>query len=381
MTVKLYEQDAYTKTFDAVVLSCAPCQDRFAVVLDQTAFFPEGGGQPADRGVLGGAAVLDVQIENDIIVHTVGAPLEVGTSVCGVIDWECRFSRMQHHTGEHVISGLLHTMYGLDNVGFHLNDALVTLDVNGALTPEQIAATEFAANRVVYENRAVTASFPSPDELPMLSYRSKLDLTDGVRLITIDGVDVCACCAPHVAHTGEIGLIKIIGAMPYKGGMRLEMVCGERAFADYAMLHGGNAAMMRLLSAPREQVLAFVQRDHETIASLREEIAILNDRLALAQLETHTAGKTVCAFTKDASAQSLRVCAEHVGNADGLCAVFSLNTDGTVGYALAAPQGDVRPTVKALNEAFGGRGGGKPAFAQGTLTAAKEDILAFFEKP
>lgn len=379
MTVKLYEQDAYCRAFEAVVLSCEPCKRGFAVVLDRTAFFPEGGGQPADRGTLGGAAVADVQIENGIVTHTVECPLTAGETVHGEIDWPCRFARMQHHTGEHLISGLLHTLYGLDNVGFHLNDTLVTLDVSGPLDAQQIAAAELAANRAVYENRAVTACYPLPAELPTLTYRRKLDLTEGVRLITVEGYDMCACCAPHVKRTGEIGLIKIVGAAPYKGGMRLEMVCGERAFADYAMLHGANGELMHLLSAPRGQVAAFVRREHDTVASLREEIARLHDRLALAQLETVALDGVVCAFTRDASAEALRACVEHVGNAEGFTAVFSLCDDGTASYALAHPHGDVRETVKALNAAFNGRGGGKPAFAQGRLTADKEALLTFFK--
>lgn len=378
MTIKLYEQDAYMRVFDATVVSCEPCKESFAVTLDQTAFFPEGGGQPADGGTLGDAVVQNVQIADGVIVHTTDRPFAVGERVRGVLDWETRFSRMQHHTGEHVISGLFHTMYGLDNVGFHLNDTLVTLDVSGALGAEQLAAAELAANRIVHENRAVTARFPSAEELPTLVYRSKLDLIQNVRLITIEGCDVCACCAPHVSRTGEIGLIKIIGAMPYKGGMRLTMLCGERAFADYARLHAANAELMHLLSAPRDKVVDFVANEHVALSNLRAAFVRLQDERALERLEVVRLDGIVCAFTRDASATALRACAEKLASYEALTAVFSLSDDGTARYALRASKGDVRGIARALNEAFDGRGGGKPDFAQGQLTADRADILAFW---
>ncbi len=380
MTIKLYEQNAYLQAFDAMVLSCIPHDRGFAVVLDQTAFFPEGGGQPADGGALGEATVRDVQMKNGIIVHTVDKALDVGQTVRGVIDWEMRFARMQHHTGEHLLSGVLHRLYGVENVGFHLNDTLVTLDTSLALSSVQLAAAERTVNRAIQENRRVTAAYPSAEELPTLAYRSKLDLTEGVRLVTIEGYDVCACCAPHVATTGEIGVLKIIGAMSYKGGMRLTMVCGMRAFEDYAALHNANTALMSLLSAPREQVAAFVQREHDTLDAMRAEIKQLQDALALSRLEIVTSGTTVCGFTQDATADALRVCAEKVKRPDGLCAVFSLSADGTVSYLLTHENGDVRDMVKALNTAFDGKGGGKPTMAQGRLRAERDALLAFFSE-
>ncbi len=380
MTIKLYEQDPYLQVFDATVLSCTPHECGFAVVLDQTAFFPEGGGQPADGGTLGEATVRDVQIKNGIIVHTVDKALDVGQTVRGAIDWETRFARMQHHTGEHLLSGVLHRLYGVENVGFHLNDTLVTLDTSLALSSEQLADAERTVNRAVQENRRVTAAYPSSEELPTLTYRSKLNLTEGVRLVTIEGYDVCACCAPHVATTGEIGVLKIIGAMSYKGGMRLTMVCGMRAFEDYATLHNANGALMSLLSAPREQVAAFAQREHDTLDAMRAEIKQLQDALALSRLEIVTSGTTVCGFTQDATADALRVCAETVKRPDSLCAVFSLSADGTVSYLLVNENGDVRDTVKALNVAFDGKGGGKPTMAQGRLRAERDALLAFFSE-
>lgn len=380
MTIKLYEQDAYLQTFTATVLSCEQTKKGFAVVLDQTAFFPEGGGQPADTGTLSEAAVTDVQIRDGVITHTVEVPLVVGEPVKGDLDWNTRYARMQNHTGEHLVSGLIHALYGYDNVGFHLNDSLVTLDVSGTLAESDIRAVEIAANRAVYENRAIFATYPTPEEIGHIDYRSKLDLTEGVRLITIDGYDVCACCAPHVRQTGEIGVVKILDAVPYKGGTRLSMLCGLPAFRDYRMLHESNRTMMRLLSAPREQVASFVQRDHDTITALRAEIRALSEQLANAQLKIVQTAGAVCGFTKDASFDALRTFAEQHTEGGKLCAMFSDTGDGTMSYFLYVPEGgDIRDTVKAMNAAFSGKGGGKPHYAQGKLTATRDDIVGFFE--
>ncbi len=379
MTIKLYEQDAYLRKFTATVLSCEPCKKGFAVVLDQTAFFPEGGGQPADCGTLGGQEVLDVQIKDGIITHTLKNPLTVGDTAEGELDWDIRYARMQNHTGEHLLSGLIHRVHGYDNVGFHLNDSLVTLDVSGPLSESDIVSLETAANRAVYENCEIYATYPTPEEIGDLDYRSKLDLTEGVRLITIDGYDVCACCAPHVKRTGEIGLIKILDAIPYKGGTRISMLCGLPAFEDYRMLHEGNRTMMRLLSAPREQVADFVQRDHDVITALRAEIKALSEQLASARLEIVQTCVAVCGFTKDASFDVLRTFAEQYSEDGKLCAMFSLSDDGNASYFLYVPEGgDIRDTVKAMNTAFAGKGGGKPHYAQGKLTATKEQLTAFF---
>ncbi len=380
MTIKLYEQDAYMQTFKATVLSCEPCKKGFAVTLDQTAFFPEGGGQPADVGTLGGEEVLDVQIKDDIITHTLNHPLTVGETVEGVLDWDVRYARMQNHTGEHLVSGLIHAAHGYDNVGFHLNDSLVTLDVSGPLSEHDIGLIEMSANRAVYENRAIYATYPTSEEIGDIDYRSKLDLTEGVRLITIDGYDVCACCAPHVKTTGEIGLIKILDAVPYKGGTRISMLCGLPALRDYILLHENNRTMMRLLSAPRDQVAEFVQRDHDTITALRAEIKALSEQLAAAQLQIVETDGAVCGFTKDASFDALRGFAEKHSDAHKLCAMFSEAGDGSMSYFLYVPEGgDIRDTVKAMNATFSGKGGGKPHYAQGKLTATRDEIVAFFK--
>ena len=234
MTTKLYDQDSHCRTFSAQVFSCTPVQGgQWHIVLDQTAFFPEGGGQPGDQGTLDTVRVLDTRERGDAIVHITDGPLTPGTSVTGELDWALRFARMQCHSGEHVLSGLAHSLYGCTNVGFHMGEDQVILDFDKELTPQQLTVLEDRANQIITENRPVTARYPAPEELAALDYRSKLDLTEQVRIVTIAGCDVCACCAPHVTCTGEIGLVKLVDAMRHRGGIRLWMVAGRLALADY----------------------------------------------------------------------------------------------------------------------------------------------------
>lgn len=379
MTVKLYDNDAYIKEFEAQVVSCESHNNGYLVVLDKTAFFPEGGGQQADTGTLGEAKVLDVQEKDGIITHYTDKALPVGESVQGTLDWEQRFSRMQSHTGEHLVSGLLHTMYGYNNVGFHMSKESLTIDTSGMLTEDDIARLELCANKAIYENREVTACYPDAETLKSTDYRSKLDLTDGVRLVTIDSYDVCACCAPHVHRTGEIGVIKIIGAIQYKGGTRLEVACGINAFMDYQRLHNQNKEMMHLLSASRDKVLEFVVKDHDTIGLQKAQINALNTQLATANLSTEIISDTLCGFTKGASFDDMRALTNDNLNKASICAFFSETDEGEYSYVIASNSIDVRDLVKELNTTFNGKGGGRPQYAQGKISADKSSITDFFK--
>ena len=380
MTIKLYENDAYIKEFDATVLSCEECKDGYLLELDKTAFFPEGGGQQADTGFINDTKVSDVQIKNEVITHKVDKAFTVGETVTGKIDWDVRFPRMQGHTGEHLVSGIIHTMFGYDNLGFHMSEKTMTLDPSGILTDEDIKEIERKANIAVYENREVTAYYPDPSTLESLNYRSKLDLKEGVRLVNIDGYDTCACCAPHVSRTGEIGLIKIVDYIQYKGGMRLTMVCGINAFEDYSKLHDDNKAMMHLLSASRDKTLEFVTRDHEVIGAQKAEINRLNAELSKANLDIVTLGSTLCGFTKGASFDDMRAMVnDNLEKADKV-AFFSEGDNGDFSYIISSSTLDVRDTVKTLNEKFSGKGGGRPNYAQGKIVADKASIISFFEE-
>ena len=285
MTKKLYDLDSHRRDFTAAVLRCDADGERYAVVLDQTLFFPEGGGQPADTGVLGGARVLDVQITPEAIVHYTDAPLMPGAQVRGEIDWPQRFRRMQGHSGEHIISGLIHSEYGLDNVGFHLGQDTITMDYNGELTWPQLMHIEQLANEAVYRNVPVRTEYPSTERLAQMTYRSKLDLTEDVRIVTVEGYDVCACCAPHVSCTGEIGAIKFTSVMRHRGGIRVTILCGADAEVDYREKSAQIAALSAQLSVRQSDVVPAVQRLLDEIVQLKAAAAELENRLNTQRLQ------------------------------------------------------------------------------------------------
>ncbi len=378
-TIKLYENDSYIKNFTATVISCEEKYGAYLVVLNQTAFFPEGGGQDADKGKIGDADVLDVQIKNDIIYHKVNKSFNENEEVTCTLDWETRFSRMQNHTGEHIVSGVIHSLFGYNNVGFHMNDTLVTLDVDGPLSEEDIKTIELKSNKAIYENKNIKAIYPTAEELPQYDYRSKLDITEGVRLIEIEDYDLCACCAPHVAKTGEIGIIKIVGFIPYKKGTRIEMICGLLAFNDYSNLHTTNKAVMNMLSAKRFEIAESVERIQNELGSARMENKKLLSELANLKMEKHINGNTVCVFIDSVSYDELRNCSNTLIQEFEYCYLFSNTDDDNYIYVVSSKENNVRELVQNLNKAFNGKGGGRDTYAQGKITGAKESILEYLK--
>ena len=377
MTTKLYENEQNLASFTATVLSCAACEGGFRVVLDRTAFFPCEGGQGADHGTLGGVNVLDAAIEGGVVTHLVDAPLPVGATVLGEVDPVRRRRHMQVHTGEHILSGTLHAMYGATNVGFHLGETEVTLDIDLALSEAELAAAEEAANRAVFEDRAVRIHYPTPAELPSLSYRAKLDLTEGVRLVEIEGVDLCACCAPHVERTGEVGLIKIVSSMHYKGGTRLHIAVGPDALADYRQKQAGVHAVSVALSVPEEEIAAGVARLSEALAEERRTVAALRAALRAERLAAATAkGGDLCLFYPDLDAVGLRQYAEEGAAMTAGFVLVASPADGGYRYALAKKGGGARVLSASLHASLGGRGGGRDELCQGSVPATREAILA-----
>ncbi len=378
-TIKLYENDSYIKEFSATVLSCEEKDGAYFVVLDKTAFFPEGGGQDADKGKIADADVLDVQIKNDAIYHKVNKAFNENEEVTCTLDWETRFLRMQNHTGEHIVSGVIHSLFGYNNVGFHMNDTLVTLDVDGPLSDENIKKVELKSNKAIYENKSIKAIYPTANELDNYDYRSKLDITEGVRLIEIEDYDLCACCAPHVAKTGEIGIIKIIGYIPYKKGTRIEMLCGLLAFNDYSNLHSTNKAVMNMLSAKRFEIAESVERIQGELGSARAENKKLLSELATLKMEKHINGNTVCVFIGGVSYDELRNCSNALIEEFDYCYLFS-NTDAdNYIYVVSSKENNVRELVQNLNKAFNGKGGGRDTYAQGKIVGTKESILDYLK--
>lgn len=382
MTIKLYDQDSHCRAFSARVLTCqAAGEGRWQVTLDQTAFFPEGGGQPADQGTLGGAAVLDVQEAGDAILHTTDAPLSPGDTVQGELDWALRFGRMQCHSGEHVISGLAHSLFGCTNVGFHMGEDAVILDFDKELSPAQLREIEDRANAIITENRPVTAVYPDPDTLAGLDYRSKLDLTENVRIVTIEGCDVCACCAPHVKHTGEIGLVKLLDAMRHRGGIRIWMAAGKLALRDYQVKQENIAAISAALSVQQPQAAQGVQRILGEMEGLKEALKAARQALVLEKARSlpETEGN-LCLFQEDLDAGSLRALANAgMEKCSGICAVFTGSDQAGYRYVMGSRTVDLRAQAKAINAALGGKGGGQPTMIQGSVTAGREAILAYFQ--
>ena len=374
MTLKLYENNSYIKEFTATVLSIEASGENFEVILDQTAFFPEGGGQAADKGEINGIAVLDVQEKGDTVVHTLAQPLEIGKTVNGKIDWPLRFLRMQNHCAEHILSGVIHKMFGYNNVGFHMNDSLITFDVDGPLTAEDIEKVECEANKAVFQNAKISVSYPTAEEFAQMDCRSKIELVDGVRLITVEGFDTCVCCAPHPATAGEIGLIKIVNFCAFKGGTRIEMVAGVLALSDYSYLHNTAKAIMKQLSSKREEIAVQVQKLGDDLAAARSEIKALNEKLAAASLKTELIGNTLVGFTKDADFNALRNIANGRLSEAEYIALFAETNDG-YNYLIATAAGDARGIAKALNERFSGKGGGRPDCVQGKIAKAEEQNL------
>ena len=373
MTEKIYLNDSYCKEFKATVISCVKIEKGYEIVLSKTAFFPMGGGQAADRGTIDEIPVLDVQIKDGTIIHTVESPIPAGKEIVGKIDWDLRFSRMQSHAGEHIVSGIVHSLFDYSNVGFHMSESgLMTVDFDGPLTADDIKKVELLSNHAVYDNLKISASYPV--DCDNVQYRSKIEIGEDLRLITIEGVDCCACCAPHPSRTGEIGLIKIVNAYPYKQGTRVEMLAGICALYDYIELNSANKELMGHLSASRTSVNEAVQRQSEQLAQIRAENQQMSKRLALLSLNPQKAGECVYSITEGFSYDDLRFCANSLTDSGvKMCVLLSEADEGFI-YVVASKSEDVREKVKELNKTFSGKGGGKPDYAQGKLVAQKEEL-------
>ncbi len=385
MTEKLYYQNPYQKQFGAQVLKCTEKDGRWQVVLARTAFYPEGGGQPSDTGVLDAANVLGAVEYGDEIVHFTDRPLPVGSTVMGSINWPHRFGLMQQHTGEHIVSGIANRLFGVENVGFHMGEKFLTVDWNGRLTENQIALVERLTNEAVYRNLPVRAEYPTAKELAKMEYRSKKALTGAVRIVTVPGYDVCACCGTHVAFTGEIGAVKILSAQNYKSGTRITLACGAQAMNDYAEKQESVAQISALLSAKPEEVAQAVGRLLSESDSLKRQLSEIQGQLLQKKAESIPADSgSVCVFENSLPPEDLRKFAVLLARrCSGTAVVFS-GKDKSYRYALAnAGQDDIRTIGKALNDAFSGRGGGSRELVQGTLKgtqSALKDLFATLTK-
>ena len=376
---KLYEENPFLTQFTATVESCIQGKKGFDICLDQTAFYPEGGGQPYDTGVLGGGQVLEVHERDGRVVHTCDQPLEVGATVEGTIDWARRFDLMQHHSGEHIVSGIAHAKWGCENVGFHMGADVITIDLSLVLDEAQLRELEDAANQYIWENHPIVITYPTPEELAVLEYRSKKELSGRVRIVSFPGADTCACCGTHIASSGQVGLVKLLSAQKFREGVRIELICGGRALRYLSRIMEQNHQVSNLLSAKIFETGAAVQRLQEENAALKSRILTMEDQHFAALAEQYQDTGDVLLFEDGLSPDGLRrLCDQILKVCGGRCACFSGQEGQGYKYAIGQKGGDLRAFVKEMNQALNGRGGGKPEFVQGSAQAGRPEIEAFF---
>lgn len=385
-TEKLYYEDVYKKEFEGTVLKCIQRQEGYAIVLDRTAFYPEGGGQPWDTGKLilqdgeNAVSVLEVHEKEDEIWHNTDLPAAPGTKVRGVIDWERRFDLMQQHSGEHLVSGLVHERFGYHNVGFHMGADTITIDFDGELSLEELEEIEKAVNKKIWENISTEILWPSPQELDAIAYRSKKALTGKVRIVRFSGADTCACCGLHVAATGEIGMVKLLSVQKFRSGVRIEMISGNRVLKYLVQLHRQNREISVCLSAKPDKTAEAVRRLSQENYQLRGRVFALEEKWFCQEAERWQGKGNILILQENLQSDSVRKLTDAVmQKCGGICAVFSHNEDGTWKYAAGQVSGDLREFVKEMNGALKGRGGGKPFFVQGSSEASREEIRAFFQ--
>ena len=378
-TEKLFYENVYCKTFQAKVLSCAAGKHGFDVVLDKTAFYPEGGGQPGDTGYLADVRVTDTHEANGEIVHYCEKPLDVGSNVEGRIDWEHRLSLMQLHSGEHILSGIVHRRFGYDNVGFHMGADMVTIDFSGMLTEEDLKAVEREANEVIWENREIKITFPSAQELEQIPYRSKKALTGDVRIVTVENADICACCGTHVAKTGAIGLVKFLTMIPYKGGVRISLLCGEEAVMDYEKKREELQKISVFLSAKAGKTADAVEKLKNELMQTQAKLSETSRKLMKFQADQLKEGNDkICYLGDDLDMTELRHFVNFAleGKRGKIVLALSESVNGGFSYVLGSQSEDMRALSKTLNGELSGRGGGSSQMAQGTFFTEKENLIA-----
>lgn len=381
MTEKLYDKDAYATEFQGVVLSCEETKNGFSVTLDQTLFYPEGGGQPGDRGFLNDIPVTDTHEKGGIIFHETTAAFTSGQKVRGKINWAHRFDLMQNHSGEHIISGIICKKYGCDNVGFHMGRDKITIDFNHKIPTEDLPALEEKANEAIWQNTEIEVSLPTEAALQTLDYRSKILLAGAVRIVKAGEFDCCACCGTHVKSAGEIGIIKIVGVQNYKGGTRLELLSGKRALAHYREKNNAADGVGVLLSVQGTGILEAVQHLLAQREEMTQQISKLKGECFESRIAALPQGATdICYYAADFSGKDLTTFSDGILAKTGSGAmVFTPSGEGYA-FVLLRSTGDAREMTEALKKKMTCKGGGKPQAVQGYLEGKLSDIFAFFEE-
>lgn len=383
MTQRLYDADSYLTEFECKVISLYSDKDYIYVETDRTAFFPEGGGQTSDIGELGGVYVENTQIIDGKILHFVknseenAEKLEIGKVICGKIDFKKRFSDMQQHSGEHIFSGIVNTLYGYNNVGFHLGKEIVTLDFDGELNEDDICKVESLVNKAIWDNREIKILFPTKDELKNIKYRSKIEIEGQVRIVEIKGIDVCACCAPHVKRTGEIGLVRVVNFERYKGGTRVSILCGERALYDLRHKLKQNRLVSNLTSSKQDETADAVARLKEENEKLKYDIVGLTRELLALKSEKISQSDRAIVFDQKLQGKLLQDFALSIMDRCSDFAACFCGENGTYKYCIVSSNINLQDLAKSLNSTFMGRGGGKPQIVQGSIVGKEEEIRSF----
>ena len=397
MTERIYYEDAYLVAFDARVERCESAEGGYALILDRTAFYPEGGGQPCDLGVIipsdmpcgpdadmpadrpcGPAHVLDVQEKDGEVVHLTDRPFAPGSAVRGEIDWVRRLTHMREHSGEHILSGIICRTFDCSNVGFHMGKDFVTVDFSRRLTEEEIRRAQRMANEKVLEDVEIRAEYPDAQTLRSLEYRSKKELTGDIRIVTVPGADCCACCGTHVRRTGEVGPICVTGSEHFRGGVRLTVLIGEKALADGEKKADNIAAISALLSVKPDRTAEAVEKLQESMNALRLEYGALKMRLLEQKVEAVRAGQTACAlFEEGLTPTEVRKLADRLREKTGFAAVFCGDDQKGYQYVIISEAIDVSAFGREFNRALNGRGGGRSPMIQGSLCAKREEIEFF----
>ena len=380
-TEKLYYADPFLTDFTATVLDCQPGKNGYLVTLDRTAFYPEGGGQPADHGVLDGAAVTDVHEKNGVILHNVDRAVEIGKNVTGTIDWERRFDHMQQHSGEHICSGLICQRFHCDNVGFHMGADIVTIDFNADIPWAELLEIEAAANRYIQEDHPIDIQFHRGAELEAIDYRSKKMLEGDVRIVTFPGADCCACCGTHVLRSGQVGLVKFLSVQKFREGVRIELLCGRRALDYLSRTWEQARAIGQRLSVKPVDAAAAVERLEGELSALKLRCSGLEETVFAAMAREQAGRGDTVLFQPAMKPDSVRKLADAVSRTcGGLAAVFA-GEGSHYAYALGRADGqDIGALVKTMNAALRGRGGGRNGFAQGSVEAERSAVEAFFKE-
>ena len=381
VTRKLYYEDCHLSRFQAMVTGCEKCEKGYEILLDATAFYPEGGGQACDLGYINGVRVLDVRERGEEVVHLCDAPLETGAEVEGVIDYDRRFDLMQQHTGEHIVSGIIHRRYGFHNVGFHMGSEMIEIDFDGMVPAGDLPAIEQEANSALWRNLEVKCWYPAQEELPHVQYRSKRALPWPVRIVQVPDFDSCACCGTHVAKTGEVGLVKLFSVVPLRGGCRIEMSCGRRALMLLNRAFEQNRQVSQAFSAVWSETGDAARRMNDALAAEKYRAAQLQKRIFATIAQGYENSGNVLHFEPALESVEIRMLADAIGQVcGGRAAVFSGTEEDGYAFAMVDHSKDLRSFGKEMTAALQGRGGGKPNFQQGRVSATRQEIEKFFEK-